>query len=128
MKRFTDRYAIPQTKTTDAVELEAVGAEGGANGYTTAGQAEMLAQRLRLGPGDRLLDVGAGRGWPGLHVASAAKCSVVLLDVPRTAAAAAASRISTLNMEATAEVVRGSGTDLPFRSAIFDAVAHSDTL
>jgi ubiquinone/menaquinone biosynthesis C-methylase UbiE len=52
----------------------------------------------------------------------------VLLDVPRTAVVAAATRIESFGMGATAEVVRGSGTNLPFRSAIFDAVAHSDTL
>ena len=53
----------------------------GANGYTTAAQANLLAQRLDLGPGKRLLDVGSGRGWPGLYLAASTGCTVVLTDL-----------------------------------------------
>ena len=37
---------------------------------------------LRLGPGVRYLDVGAGSGWPGLFFGRITGCDVTLVDVP----------------------------------------------
>src|SRR5690349_9642810 len=40
------------------------------------------AARLQLGPGKRLLDVGTGRGWPGLYLAQQTGCHVIGTDLP----------------------------------------------
>jgi hypothetical protein len=37
---------------------------------------------LGLGPGRRLLDVGAGYGWPGRYLARETRCTVILTDLP----------------------------------------------
>jgi cyclopropane fatty-acyl-phospholipid synthase-like methyltransferase len=61
-------------------------------------QADELARALGLSPADRLLDIGTGRGWPGLYLAD------------RTG------------------VVVAAASGLPFRAGTFDAVLHCDVL
>jgi hypothetical protein len=41
-----------------------------------------LARELHLSAADRLLDLGSGRGWPGLYLAARTGCAVVLTDLP----------------------------------------------
>ena len=74
-ERFRQRYSQPVSAAAAAVEREAIGGNFGASGYTTVAQAEALAKRLELSPGVRLLDIGAGRGWPGLYLAAASATS-----------------------------------------------------
>jgi cyclopropane fatty-acyl-phospholipid synthase-like methyltransferase len=90
-------------------------------------QADHLAAVLRLGPGVRLLDLGAGRGWPGLYLASRSGCDVVLTDVPLEGLRRAMARAAE---EATAQAtaVVSSARALPFRAGRFDAVVHTDVL
>ena len=60
-QRFTGRYRENRTAVVEQIERAVIGGDLGANGYTTIGQADRLADALQLGPGDRLLDLGAGR-------------------------------------------------------------------
>jgi hypothetical protein len=63
------------------VERRALGSDFGADGYTTRAEADELGRMLGLGPGHRLLDVGAGYGWPGLYLARETRCTVILTDL-----------------------------------------------
>jgi cyclopropane fatty-acyl-phospholipid synthase-like methyltransferase len=110
------------------VEREVIGANVGANGYTTLRQAKLLADRLRLGPEDLLLDIGCGRGWPGLYIAAQTGCRAVLMDMPPPALATAARRARKENLAERVAVVRGSATHFPFAARCFDAISHTDTL
>src|SRR5207237_725134 len=80
-----DRYAVRRTDALLKAELAVIGGDWGANAYTTRAQADRLVDALALRPGDRLLDLGAGRGWPGLYLAHESGCDVVLTDVPLAA-------------------------------------------
>src|SRR6059036_3424105 len=84
-QRFADRYDVKRTDALLKAELAVIGGDWGANGYTTHAQADRLLDALALRPGDRLLDLGAGRGWPGLYLARQSGCDVVLTDVPLAA-------------------------------------------
>jgi SAM-dependent methyltransferase len=126
--RFADRYREERVDIVRAIEQRVIGGDWGANGYTTSGQADDLADRLNLRPGDLLLDLGAGRGWPGLYLAATTGCSVVLTDVPREALTVAAARIRAERLDDRAWCVNASARDLPFRAACFDAVVHTDVL
>lgn len=64
---FGDRYRLCCTPPMMAAELDALGTDYGSAGYTTRAQADDLAERPRLAEGDRVADIGAGSGWPGLY-------------------------------------------------------------
>ncbi len=126
LKRFSSRYAEEGTAAGRLVERRVIGANVGVNGYTTLAQADQLVEALDLSPKSRLLDLGSGRGWPGLHVAARAECRVVLTDVPEAAIRKAQLR----SADATDQVslARASATHLPFAARSFDAICHADTL
>jgi SAM-dependent methyltransferase len=126
--RFADRYRQERVDVVREIEQRVIGGDWGANGYTTIAQADDLAERLRLQRGDLLLDLGAGRGWPGLYLAATTGCSALLADLPLEALTVAKARIATEQLEARAWCVNASARDLPFRNAAFDAVVHTDVL
>ena len=128
ISRFHNRYSLPVTDAALAVEREVIGANVGASGYTTVAQADALIPELRLRPGTLLLDVGAGRGWPGLYLARKTGCDVVLADIPAPALAAAAKRANEAGLSGRASPLRAAADYLPFQSSVFDAVVHTDTL
>jgi hypothetical protein len=63
---FDERYGTAPSRAAGEIEQRVIGSDWGANGYTTMAQADALARALRLSASDRLLDIGTGRGWPGL--------------------------------------------------------------
>lgn len=126
--RFSAVYARPQTKAELAMEMEVFGASEGVRGYTTIAQADALAERLALRPGMRLLDVGAGRGWPGLYLARATGCQVVLTDLPPAALRNGMERARRRRLDRRCSFLVASGNSLPFRPRVFDAVVHTDVL
>ena len=128
VSRFQNRYSLPVTDAALAVEREVIGANVGASGYTTVAQADALIPELRLRPGTLLLDVGAGRGWPGLYLARRAGCDVILTDIPAAGLAAAASRAREQALANRSSVVRAAAEHLPFRPRTFEAIVHTDTL
>ena len=128
LRRFHERYSQPVADAALAVEREVIGANVGANGYTTIDQADKLLGELRLRPGTRLLDVGAGRGWPGIYLAEKSGCDVVLADIPAPALAAALKQADSAAMSGQAWLVRAAAQHSPFRGRSFDAVVHTDTL
>jgi uncharacterized protein YndB with AHSA1/START domain len=82
IERFTDRYRLRCSPVRLAIETEALDADYGSTGYTTRAQADELARHLQLRPGDRLADIGAGSGWPGLYLAQQTGCHVIGTDLP----------------------------------------------
>jgi SAM-dependent methyltransferase len=126
-QEFRDRYAIGRADVLDAIERHVIGEAWGANGFTTRDQADDLAARLGLSPDSHLLDLGAGRGWPGLYLAKRSGCEVVLTDLPAEGLALARSRAEQERLRLVGVVV-SSARDLPFRPECFDAIVHTDVL
>ena len=56
------------------LERSLCGCDYGSTGNTTRQEAEQIAKLLDLRPGVKLLDVGAGSGWPGLYLAQLTGC------------------------------------------------------
>jgi ubiquinone/menaquinone biosynthesis C-methylase UbiE len=127
-QRFAGRYREDRTDVVRQIEQAVIGGDCGANGYTTMRQADHLAAVLRLGPGRRLLDLGAGRGWPGLYLAVHTGCRVVLTDVPLEGLRLALARAATDHVPDRVAAVVSSARTLPFRAGTFDAVVHTDVL
>lgn len=127
-EHFAQRYRVGPDEASRRMELAVIGGDWGANGYTTVAQADLLGRELGLRPGMRLLDIGAGRGWPGLYLADATGCQVVLTDVPVEGLRTAADRGGREELTSRAAPVAASARALPFAPASFDAVVHTDVL
>jgi cyclopropane fatty-acyl-phospholipid synthase-like methyltransferase len=123
---FSEKYARPLTRTARQVERTVLGHEVGLNGYTTVEQAQALCDVLRLSPTDLLLDVGGGRGWPGLHLAQESGCRLTSTDIPLEALREAKAKIEERELRDKTDVVAADGRALPFRSRFFDAIVHAD--
>ena len=125
---FVERYGVGVVPAAVDVERAVIGAAYGANGYTTRAQADLLADELALGPGRRLLDVGAGRGWPGLYLAASTGCDVVLADLPMPGMRTARERALADGLGERVATVVASARNLPFRPESFDTIVHTDVL
>ena len=127
-QRYETRYGEARTEVVQRIERAVIGADWGANGYTTVAQADLLGELLHLVPATRLLDLGAGRGWPGLYLAVRSGCRVVLSDVPLDGLRAAAARSEREGVPDRVAAVSSSARAMPFVPGSFDAVVHTDVL
>ena len=128
LERFQDRYGLHRTDIYAEMERAVIGDVCGATGYTTVAQADRLARVLRLRPGMRVLDIGAGRGYPSLHLAATTGCDVVAADLPQASLQSARKRAARLRLGRRAAFVRASAPHGPFRAGSFDAVVHTDVM
>jgi cyclopropane fatty-acyl-phospholipid synthase-like methyltransferase len=87
-----------------------------------------MARKLGLREGHRLLDVGSGRGWPGLYLAKASGCTVVLTDIPEEGLRTAQQRAADEGIAGRSSAVLASARQLPFGAESFDAIVHTDVL
>jgi predicted O-methyltransferase YrrM len=125
---FEERYRNTPSLLARRIEQRVIGGDWGANGFTTMAQADTLAHQLHLSPTDRLLDLGTGRGWPGLYLATTTGCQVVLTDLPLEGLRVAANRAAREDLAARTGVVDAAASALPFKARSFDAVIHTDVL
>lgn len=125
---FAERYAVERQPVNEQVERQVIGAVWGANGYTTLDEARALGTILDLRPGRRLLDVGSGRGWPGLFLSQETGCDVVLSDLPVEALRVARRRARSEGLEPRTAAVVASAAEPALRAGSIDAVVHTDVL
>jgi cyclopropane fatty-acyl-phospholipid synthase-like methyltransferase len=83
---------------------------------------------LGLAETDRLLDLGTGRGWPGLYLAARTGCRVVLADLPLEGLRVAACRAHADGLATRVGVLAAAASALPFHPGSFDAIIHTDVL
>jgi methylase of polypeptide subunit release factors len=126
VSRFGAYYQAAGSPALQALEERALGCSYGGNSFTDVDGARRLGQDLRLDAGSVLLDIGTGAGWPGLFIAKETGCRVILTDVAPEGLRFAHDRAAAESV--SAGVVATAGTVLPFVSASFDAVTHSDVL
>jgi 2-polyprenyl-3-methyl-5-hydroxy-6-metoxy-1,4-benzoquinol methylase len=125
---FEQRYGVAASPVAREIERRVIGGDWGANGYTTMTQADQVAAGLQLSAGDRLLDIGTGRGWPGLYLAARSGCGVVLADLPLEGLRVAAARAQADGLAARTSVLVAAASGLPFHAGSFDAIIHTDVL
>ena len=127
-ERFAQTYAQSQCPVMLSVERRVCGCDYGGNGLTTRDEARQMAMLLGLQPGARLLDVGAGAGWPGLYISKETGCDAMLVDLPLSGLRVAADRAVKDRISDRCRVTVADGSQMPFRDQSFDAVGHSDVL
>jgi ubiquinone/menaquinone biosynthesis C-methylase UbiE len=128
MERWSKRYPLGQAKIMLEIERRVCGCDYGGTSWATRQEVEDIAELLELAPGRRLLDIGAGTGWPALYWALRTGCDVVLADVPVAALRVAAQRAAADALSGGCWTVAAEGASLPFPPGSFDSVSHSDVL
>lgn len=128
LARFTSEYQQAQRPAMLEIERKICGCDYGSTSWTTQGEANRVAELLELAPGRRLLDLGAGSGWPGLYLARTSGCDVTLVDIPEDALRIAARRVASDRLLGAVWPVVSDGATLPFGDGTFDAIEHSDVL
>ena len=127
-ERFEERYGAGQNAATVALEREVIGGDYGANSYTTREQADTLIEHLDLARGKRLLDIGAGRGWPGLYLSKRSGCRVVLADLPLVALSEAGRRARKHSVHKRSDCVAAGWASLPVQPRSLGARVHGAVL
>lgn len=125
---FAERYRSERSRMARRIERRALGHDVGLNGYTTVDEAQALVECLELSPDQCLLDLGAGRGWPGLHIARTSRCRVITTDVPLEALVEARRTMIDSAHHPHNEALAADGTALPFPARFFDGITHADVL
>jgi len=110
------------------IERSVCGCDYGGTSWTTAEEAMDIAGVLALAPGVRLLEIGAGTGWPGLFLAQETGCEVMLIDLPPTGLELARRRAEADGLSHRCQVAAADAAWMPFRDGEFDALVHSDVL
>jgi SAM-dependent methyltransferase len=127
-ERFDELYEKAQSSVMLSVERSVCGCDYGASSWTTRDEALRIGELLGLQAGQRLLDVGAGSGWPALYLAALSGCDVTLVDLPLSGLRIARERATRERLAGACWAALADGAGLPFRGASFDAVSHSDVL
>jgi len=127
-ERFSNKYKFTQSGLLKKIERSRCGCDYGATSYSTVEQVNKLGDFLELEPHKRLLEVGAGSGWPGLYLAKKTGCDVTLIDLPIEGLIIAKARAVADDLASVSSMAVASGTALPFKENWFHAISHSDVL
>jgi ubiquinone/menaquinone biosynthesis C-methylase UbiE len=96
--------------------------------YVSVTELRRFAQELLPAHGQCLVDIGCGRGGPGLWVAAVTGARLIGIDVDESALAAARHRADQAQMTNRASFRRGSFTDTGLPDAAAQAVMSIDAL
>ena len=127
---FEETYDGPPSSVEERIWREVFGDEypSGLDPYSFVSQPELerFALELRLKPGETLVDVGCGRGGPGLWVAGATGSRLTGIDIAENAIEAARTRAVAMDIDAEFRIGSFESTGLPTGSA--DGVMSVDAL
>ncbi|MDX1402536.1 MAG: methyltransferase domain-containing protein [Kiloniellales bacterium] len=126
--RYDEYYNRAQIPFVYEIERRVCGCDFGGNSWTTRRQADEIIERLQLRPGVRMLDLGAGTGWPALYFVGQSGCDAVLADLPENGLRIARERAAKDGLSELVASVVSDAAELCFPEEAFDAVSHSDLL
>ena len=96
--------------------------------YTSRSELRRITKRLNLQPGELLVDVGSGRGGPGLWVAAAAEARYFAVDITPDGLAEVGRRAAGLGLSDRARVAIGSFESMPLADDEADGIMSIDAL
>jgi SAM-dependent methyltransferase len=97
-------------------------------GFLTRSELGYISGQLELAPGDRLVDLGCGRGGPGMWLAREAGAELVGIDVAPEGVAEARSRVAEFGLRGRARFTTASCTETGEADDTFDAAVSIDAL
>ena len=129
---FEEVYSQPASRVTAEIWRAVFGDEypEGLDHYSYVSSSELdryVAELTTLGPGPtHLLDVGCGRGGPGLWVALRAGARLTGVDIAEEAVAESRRRAERMGLADRASYHRGTFQELPLADGEIDAVMSID--
>lgn len=129
---FDAGFATPASAVTQRVWREVYGSEypDGVEPYSHVSRSELarFCVDVDVDGKDRLVDIGCGRGGPGLWVAAHTGASLIGVDIAASALKASEQRASALGLAHRSKYLLGSFDALPLESGSADAVMSVDAL
>lgn len=129
---FTKTFRQPDSQVQARIWAEVLGDEYPAElapySYTTRSELSRVAVALRVSTGDVLVDVGCGRGGPGLWVAATTGARYVGIDIAPSALVEVQARAKLLGLDDRVRTVEGRFDALPIDDVGADAVMSIDAL
>jgi SAM-dependent methyltransferase len=102
---FEETYEGPPSGVERRIWQQALGDEypAGLDPYSFITRSELarFAAELRVGAGETLVDLGCGRGGPGLWIAGTTGAQLIGVDIAENALAAASARATAMGVVAT---------------------------
>jgi SAM-dependent methyltransferase len=96
--------------------------------YTSRSELRRIAEEVRVGAGELLVDIGSGRGGPGLWVAATTGADYCAVDIAEPGLAEVRRRAAALRLDGRARTALGSFEALPFGAGEAAAVMSIDAL
>jgi len=87
---------------------------------TSPEKIRLLGERLRLGPGTRVLDAACGKAGPAVLLASTFGCSIVGVERSPEFAAEARANVAAAGLSAQVEIVEGDARGYPLEPEAWD--------
>lgn len=129
---FDQEFARPASAVMARVWAAVLGDEYPAElapySWITRSELAVFVREVRVSAGDLLVDVGSGRGGPGLWVASRTGADHLAVDVAESGLAAVRETAGRLGVERRSRTALGSFEDLPLDDSSADAVMSVDSL
>jgi ubiquinone/menaquinone biosynthesis C-methylase UbiE len=129
---FEEGFAAPASAVHRRVSRAAFGSEypDGVEPLSFVSRTELrrFCTEVMVDRKGHLVDVGCGRGGPGLWVAAHTGARLTGVDIAASALAAAQQRARALGLAAQAEFVRGTFESIPLGGDSVDAVMSIDAL
>ena len=126
---YGPQYARFGSELAAELRREVYGEDIGQQGWRTAGEQREIADQLRVGPGDRVLDVACGAGGPSLELIERTGCRLTGLDVEAAAIAHAEAAAAARGLAGQASfAVFDCNEAPPFEAGAFAAVLCIDAI
>ena len=98
------------------------------DGFVTITDLENIVNNLEVGPGDRFIDLGCGRGGPTLWIARKTQADCVGIDLSENAIRKASQRVKEFGINSNVEFKAGNISSLDFLENSFDGAISIDVL
>jgi ubiquinone/menaquinone biosynthesis C-methylase UbiE len=97
-------------------------------GYLTRGDLDIFAEKLKIPEGGTLLDIGCGKGGPGLKLAERLKLKLTGIDIIPEAVEQAKSFQNQFKLDFSARFALGNFYEIPLEDNSVDAIISFDSL